>query len=170
MAGLRSPFYTGAREPRQRRATRIGRALLTIGVLAWGFAATGCGIVVPLSSLMSHSTTETAPAKGDVTGSIDPLANRTPQTPSESDGDAVRRAIEVASARGVDAPVAWTNDSTGNSGTVTASTAARASNGAPCRDFETTLVTVSGVDLHSGRICQGYTGAWEVLRFERVGG
>ncbi len=170
MAGLRSPTYTGAREPRQRRATRIGRALLGVVVLCGPFATAGCGIVVPLSSLMSHATPEPGPTSGDVTGSIAPTANRTPQTPNESDADAVRRAIEVAAARGVDAPVAWTNVSTGNSGTVTASTATRASNGAPCRDFETTLVTISGVDLHAGRICQGYTGAWEVLRFERAGG
>lgn len=170
MAGLRSPFYTDPRAPRQRHATRVGRALLTVGILAGALAASGCGIVVPLSSLMSHSSAEAMPASGDVTGSIDPATTRAPQTPSESDADAVRRALEVAAARGVDAPVAWKNESTGNSGTVTASTATRASNGAPCRDFETTLVTLSGVDLHAGRICQGYTGAWEVLRFERAGG
>lgn len=125
--------------------------------------------MMPLSSLMSSSPSETAAPPSDVTGSVGP-AQPASTLPPDGDGDAVRRAIEVAAARGVDAPVAWKNDATGHSGTVTASTAVRAGNGAPCRDFETTLVTVEGVDLHGGRICQGYSGTWEVLRFERVGG
>ncbi|NLH80157.1 MAG: hypothetical protein GX458_04830 [Phyllobacteriaceae bacterium] len=132
-----------------------------------GLTLGGCGIVMPLSSWMSGPSKEEPRESTDVTGSIGKAVEA---VPADTDADAVRRALEVASARGVDAPVAWKNEATGNSGTVTASTAARAGNGAPCRDFETTLVSISGVDLHSGRICQGYTGAWEVLRFDRVGG
>ena len=128
----------------------------------------GCGIVVPLSSLMTPSHADAPAQNDDVTGSVGKAAAQ--PASADTDADAVRRAIEVASARGVEAPIPWKNDATGNSGTVTASNAAKASNGAPCRDFETTLVTISGVDLHTGRICQGYTGAWEVLRFERAGG
>lgn len=165
MAGLRSPSYTAASRPRQTRAAQIGRALGGLVVLA---ALGGCGIVMPLSSLMSSSPSETATPPSEVTGSIG--AAKPSTLPPDGDGDAVRRAIEVAAARGIDAPVTWKNEATGNSGTVTASTAVRATNGAPCRDFETTVVTVSGVDLHGGRICQGYSGAWEVLRFERLGG
>lgn len=169
MAGLRSPSYTDGSGRRQRRATHGRRAVIAAVAVGAALALGGCGIVVPLSSLMSGSSPETARADTDVTGSIGKAGAAAP-TPTESDADAVRRALEVAAARGIDAPVAWKNEATGNSGTVTASTATRAPNGAPCRDFETTLVTVSGVDLHGGRICQGYTGAWEVLRFERAGG
>lgn len=168
MAGLRSPSYTVVRSPRQTGAAQVGRALLAAASLVALPVLGGCGIVMPLSSLMSSSPTPAPAAPSDVTGSIGPVTAAAPSP--DTDGDAVRRAIEVAAARGVDAPVAWKNDATGNSGTVTASTALRASNGAPCRDFETTVVTVSGVDLHGGRICQGYSGTWEVLRFERVGG
>lgn len=128
----------------------------------------GCGIVVPLSSLMSSSP-EPLPSPAEVTGSIPTTAATAPVSP-DGDADSVRRALEISVARGVEAPIAWKNETNGHSGTVTASHAARAPNGAPCRDFETTLTTVSGVDLHSGRICQGFTGGWEVLRFERVGG
>lgn len=165
MAGLRSPVYTTASRPRQSRSAQIGRALGGLVLLS---ALGGCGIVMPLSSLMSSSPSETAAPPSEVTGSIGPAQPST--RPPDGDGDAVRRAIEVAVARGIDAPVAWKNEATGNSGTVTASTAVRAANGAPCRDFETTVVSISGVDLHGGRICQGYAGAWEVLRFERLGG
>jgi surface antigen len=132
------------------------------------FGLGGCGIVVPLSSLMSPSS-ETAPPPGEITGSI-PTATATAPVQPDGDADSVRRAIEISVARGVEAPIAWKNDTNGHAGTVTASHASRAPNGAPCRDFETTLTTVSGVDLHTGRICQGFTGGWEVLRFERVGG
>lgn len=169
MAGLRSPSYTGALPARQLRPTQSRPALLAAASLAACLALGGCGIVMPLSALMSGSGSAAAdtPANGpETTGSIGPGA----PAPAETDADAVRRAIEVSAARGVDAPVPWKNGATGNSGTVTTSSATRASNGAPCRDFETTLVSVSGVDLHAGRICQGFTGAWEVLRFERVGG
>lgn len=168
MAGLRSPSYTGALPARHRRPTQIRSAVLAATGLVVCLTLGGCGIVMPLSALMSGPTPEAPAAGPEVTGSI---GTAQPAPPSaDTDADAVRRAVEVAAARGVDAPVPWKNEATGNSGTVTASNAARAPNGAPCRDFETTLVSVSGVDLHSGRICQGFTGAWEVLRFERVGG
>lgn len=147
---------------------RIGRAIAASVVVSGLVALGGCGIVVPLSSLMSPSS-EPGPSPADVTGSIPATAATAPALP-DGDADSVRRAIEISVARGVEAPIAWKNELNGHAGTVTASHATRAPNGAPCRDFETTLTTVSGVDLHSGRICQGFTGGWEVLRFERVGG
>lgn len=168
MAGLRSPSLPDALRRRHRRTAQIRGAFLALGALLAAAPLAGCGIVVPLSSLMTPSHADTPATTDDVTGSIGKPATQPASV--DTDADAVRRAIEVSVARGVDAPIPWKNEGTGNSGTVTASTAARASNGAPCRDFETTLVTISGVDLHNGRICQGYTGAWEVLRFERAGG
>ena len=167
MAGLRAPSYTVVRGEHHRPVSQSRRAVSAVTGLALCLALGGCGIVMPLSSLMSGSPKDEPREPAEVTGSI---GKADAAAPADTDADAVRRALEVASARGVEAPVAWKNETTGNSGTVTASTAARAGNGAPCRDFETTLVSISGVDLHSGRICQGYTGAWEVLRFDRVGG
>ncbi|MER2604604.1 MAG: RT0821/Lpp0805 family surface protein [Siculibacillus sp.] len=125
----------------------------------------GCaGIMMPLSSWMSGPEE----ASTEITGSIP----KVPATAASTDGDGetVRRAIEAASATGREAPLAWKNETTGNSGTITHVTGTRAANGAPCRDFETTLVKVSGVDLHGGRVCQGFSGAWELVRFDRVGG
>lgn len=167
MAGLRSPSYTVVRGAHHHPVLQSRRAVSVVTGLALCFMLGGCGIVMPLSSWMSGPAKDEPREAAEVTGSIGKAAE---VAAADTDADAVRRALEVASARGVDAPVAWRNDATGNSGTVTASTASRAGNGAPCRDFETTLVSISGVDLHSGRICQGYTGAWEVLRFDRVGG
>lgn len=166
MAGLRSSSYTVALSSRHRRAAQIGRATAIVAALAASSALGGCGIVMPLSSLMAGPADETTPPAAEVTGSIPKPA----AAPLDGDAEAVRAALVASAARGVEAPVAWKNDGTGHSGTVTASTATRASNGAPCRDFETTLVSVSGVDLHAGRICQGFSGGWEVLRFARVGG
>jgi len=168
LAGLRSPTLTELRRHGQRAYARIGRAIAASVVVSGLVALGGCGIVVPLSSLMSSSP-EPPPSPAEVTGSIPTTAATAPVSP-DGDADSVRRALEISVARGVEAPIAWKNETNGHSGTVTASHAARAPNGAPCRDFETTLTTVSGVDLHSGRICQGFTGGWEVLRFERVGG
>lgn len=167
MAGLRSVSYTELLDTRHRLCRQSGRAAIATAIACLALSLGGCGIVVPLSSFMSGSTPEAQPVAPEVTGSI---GRREAAAQPDTDADAVRRAIEVAAARGVDAPVAWKNDTTGNSGTVTASRATRAPNGAPCRDFETTVSTVGGVDLHGGRICQGFAGTWEVLRFERVGG
>ena len=177
MAGRRSSSYTVVASPRQPSAARLPHApymaaalarvgrMVTVAGLAAGLS--GCaGIMMPLSSWMSGST---PPPAEETTGTTGRAATAAPATP-DTDGEAVRRAIEVAVARGGEAPVAWKNDATGHSGTLTHLAAVRASNGAPCRDFETTLVTVQGVDLHGGRACQGYWGSWEMLKFDRIGG
>lgn len=126
----------------------------------------GCaGIMMPLSSWMSSAP---EPAAAETTGSIR-RDGPGPAAPTD-DGEIIRRTIETAVAKGETAPLTWRNEASGHEGTLTRIAAARAANGAPCRDFETTVVAVQGVDLHGGRACQGYTGAWDLLRFDRIGG
>lgn len=129
-------------------------------------ALSGCaGIMMPLSAWMS----KTDAVEPEITGSIPKTGASPTAAKPASDADVVRQTIESAGITGREAPIAWKNETTGNSGTITHVAASRAMNGALCRDFETTLVTVEGVNLHTGRACQGYDGPWDMVRFERVG-
>ena len=171
MAGLRSSSYTGEQSRRQpcpaqsRVAWRVGALGRGVAVVMAAAMLGGCaGIMMPLSAW----TAKSEPAEPDITGSIPKPATSAPQ--AATDAGVVLKAIEAAGVIGRDAPIAWANEATGNTGTITHIVAGRALNGAPCRDFETTLVTIEGVRLHAGRACQGYDGPWEMVHFDRLGG
>jgi surface antigen len=160
LAEISASIYTGVRRPRQSRSTH--RRIASIAVLTTVLATTlgGCaGIMMPLSSWMSNE-----PPAAEVTGSI-PKPTVAAPVP-DSDGDVIRSTI--ATAKPDAAALAWKNEASGNSGTISKVNPARAANGAPCRDFETTLVTIDGVRLYRGRACQGYTGPWDLLQFAPV--
>jgi surface antigen len=120
--------------------------------------------MMPLSQWTSPSTTAAAPVPEDVTGSI----ARPQPAPAVvgADADVIRRTVEKTSVVAPTTQVAWTNPETGNSGTISDLVPSRAANGAPCRDFRTTVATIGGVRLFAGRACQGYVGPWDLVRLE----
>ncbi len=124
---------------------------------------------MPLS--MWGSPSNEPPAGEITTGSIAKPSAGAPRPtvaamPPESDGDVIRRTVPVAPLG--DAPTGWKNEATGNTGTLAKIVQTKAINGAPCRDFETTLVTVQGVRLYRGRACLGYSGPWDLVTFDPV--
>lgn len=147
-----------------------GRARGLIAIAGLGLLLSGCaGISMPLS--MWGSSSNEPPAGEITTGSIAKSASAAPRPtvavmPPESDGDVIRRTVPVAPLG--EAPMSWKNEATGNSGTLAKIVQTKAMNGAPCRDFETTLVTVQGVRLYRGRACLGYSGPWDLVTFDPV--
>lgn len=159
-----------ASPPRPRQSARAQGGRACGGLIALGLMLSGCaGISMPLSMWGSSSN---EPPTGEITtGSIAKPGTGVPR-PSvpaplpDTDGDVIRRVLPVAPLG--DAPTAWRNEATGNSGTLAKIVQTKAVNGAPCRDFETTLVTVQGVRLYRGRACLGYTGPWDLVTFDPV--
>jgi len=159
LAGRRVSSYTRVDDRHQPRGThrRIASIVVLMGLTAPSLA--GCaGIMMPMSAWMSGE-----PPAAEVTGSIPKPTVAAP--PPDSDGDVIRST--VAGAPGAEnAALPWKNTASGNSGTISKIAVTKAVNGAPCRDFETTLVTIDGVRLYRGRACQGYSGPWDLVRFE----
>jgi surface antigen len=159
LAGRRVSSYTrvvcGHQPERPHR--RIASIAVLMAALAPGL--TGCaGIMMPMSAWMSGE-----PPAAEVTGTIPKPTVAAPAP--DSDSDVIRSTVAGAqSPESVALP--WKNTASGNSGTISKIAPAKATNGAPCRDFETTLVTIDGVRLYRGRACQGYTGPWDLVRFE----
>lgn len=161
MAGLGRASYTALAVRRQSRRPQSRSAIIAVLALASTTLA-GCStIMMPLSGWGSSPS---GPPAGEITtGSVPrpPAARPAP----ESDGEVVRRTVEAAARGSATGGIAWSNPASGHSGTITDLVVAKAANGAPCRDFATTLATVEGVTLHRGRACQGYAGPWELLDF-----
>lgn len=132
-----------------------------IAVLLTGLTLAGCSTIRPLSQWMGASNEP--PPDEIVTGSI-PKPTVAQPAP-ESDGEVIRRAVEAAVRGPGPARLEWSNPSSGHSGTLSDLTVVTAKNGAPCRDFTTTLATVEGVELYRGRACQGYAGPWDLVDF-----
>lgn len=157
---------------RQSRAAESRRAFLALALCLSAPLLTGCAAISMPLSMWGSSSNE--PPPGDITGSIPnkPAVAATVPHPTvaepspESDADVIRRTVAAARLDGQ--PVAWKNDASGNSGTLARIVATKAVNGAPCRDFETTLVTLDGVRLYRGRACMGYAGPWDLLGFDPV--
>lgn len=118
---------------------------------------------MPLERWMSPET-----AVPETTGSIPQPTVAAPAP--DTDGDVIRRRIEDAVATPAAEPLQWTNPGSGHSGTITRIVTARAVNGAPCRDFDTTVVSVAGIHLYRGQACQGYAGPWDLVRLDPVDG
>jgi hypothetical protein len=120
----------------------------------------GCStVMMPLSGWTSSQNGP--PADEIITGSI----RKPGETAPDGDGEVIRRAVETATRSAGPAKLEWSNAATGNSGTISDIVEAKARNGAPCRDFATTLATIEGVALYRGRICQGYLGPWDLVEF-----
>lgn len=161
MAGLDVASYTvrdGTRQPQRPQGRPAFAAIL--GLAALGLA--GCStIMIPLSG---WGSAEGGPPPGEITtGSVPKPTVAAPQP--DSDGEVIRRTVEAAVHDRTTGRVEWRNASSGNSGTITDLVEAKASNGAPCRDFATTLTTIDGVRMYRGRACQGYTGPWDLVEF-----
>lgn len=160
MAGPEAASYTAPEAIRQTRRPQSRSARIAV-LLLIGAALGGCSTMRPLSGWMSSSH---EPAIDEITtGSIPKPTIATP-TP-DSDGEVIRRTVETAARAEGSAKLEWANPASGNSGTITDLVVAKAKNGAPCRDFATTLATVEGVSLYRGRACQGYAGPWDLVDF-----
>ena len=160
MAGLGSASYTGSGAARQTTGPQSRPASLATLVVVAGMLA-GCStIMMPLSGWTSSQNGP--PPDELVTGSIR-KGGPTPPAP-DSDGEVVRRTIEAVRPGGP-AQIPWSNPASGNSGTIADVVEAKAKNGAPCRDFTSTLTTIEGVALYRGRACLGYTGPWDLVEF-----
>lgn len=164
MAGLGSTSYNARVAGRQTSRPQSRPAV--IAVLAGALILSGCStVMMPLSG---WGSAQNGPPAGEIaTGSIPKPTVATPAP--ESDGDVIRRTVEqVARGTAVADPtgrLTWSNPTSGNSGTISDLVAAKASNGAPCRDFATTLATIEGVSMYRGRACQGYAGPWDLVDF-----
>ncbi len=163
MAGLGSASYNAPGGRRQTNRSQSRSA--SIAVLAGALLLSGCStIMIPLSG---WSSSQNGPPPGETaTGSIPKPTVAAPAP--ESDGDVIRRTVERAARADAAGHIAWSNPSSGNSGTLTDLVVAKASNGAPCRDFATTLATIEGVAMYRGRACQGYAGPWDLVDFAPV--
>lgn len=168
MAGLLTSFYTPEREGHQPRRSQCGVASIAVLMAGLAPALAGCsGFMMPMSSWLSGE-----PPAAETTGSI-PKPTVAAPTP-DSDSDVIRNTVARAPTsegltlpwKSANQPVTWKNEASGNSGTISKIAPLKAVNGAPCRDFETTLVTIDGIRLYRGRACQGYNGPWDLVRFE----
>jgi surface antigen len=56
----------------------------------------------------------------------------------------------------------WSNPDSGHSGTVTPTRTVHASNGRPCRDYETTVTIDGRTETAVGRACRQADGTWKV--------
>lgn len=161
MAGLEAPSYTAPVPTRQTRHPQSRSAIAAL-LLASVPLLGGCStIMMPLSGWTSSQAT---PPAGELTTASIPKPT-VPAPPAESDGDVIRRTVEAAAKAKSTPQLAWANPASGNSGTITGLNAATAKNGAPCRDFSTTLATIEGVSMYRGRACQGYAGPWDLVDF-----
>ena len=57
----------------------------------------------------------------------------------------------------------WSNPDSGHSGTVTPTRTVQASNGLPCRDYETTVTIDEKTETAVGRACRQSDGTWKVV-------
>lgn len=57
----------------------------------------------------------------------------------------------------------WTNPDSGHSGSVTPIRTVHASNGSPCRDYETTVTIDGRTETAVGRACRQADGTWRVV-------
>ncbi|MDK9695640.1 MAG: RT0821/Lpp0805 family surface protein [Siculibacillus sp.] len=161
MAGLGAASYTAHGAARQTKSSQSRPASIA-ALLVTAVMLAGCSTIMrPLSAWTSPQSDP--PPDELVTGSI-----RKPIDTPDGDGEVIRRTVESARLPGAAAQLAWTNPASGNSGTISDIVEAKARNGAPCRDFATTLTTVEGVVLYRGRACQGYLGPWDLVEFARA--
>ena len=57
----------------------------------------------------------------------------------------------------------WSNPDSGHSGTVTPTRTVHASDGSPCRDYETTVTIDGRTETAVGRACRQSDGTWKVV-------
>ena len=164
MAGREAASYTALGDGRQTRRPQ-SRPALAATLLFVSVTLGGCSTIRPLSGWMSSSN---APPADEITTASIPKPTVV-QTAPDSDGEIVRRTVEAAAKGEAAVKLEWANPASGNSGTITDLAASRAKNGAPCRDFATTLATIEGVSLYRGRACQGYAGPWDLVDFAPAG-
>ena len=144
-------------------ATSGPRQGQTIFVFAILLGVSGCSsFQLPLGGGGGDAT------EVEATGSVPPRAAASPRDAATGDWDVVASRI---TGRGTPAmPTTWTNTATAHTGTVTRVTETKALNGAPCRDFATTVERIGGVDLYEGRLCKGFTGSWELVSIAPAAG
>lgn len=104
-----------------------------------------------------------------VTTSALPQDRQTPeQADLSSDRLTVQNAVSSADmAELAQTDLSWANSSTGSSGVVTR-ISETVSNGVPCRTFQTTRLSFTGIGIFNGEICRADGGIWWTRRFDPI--
>jgi len=147
------PRRSTAGNPQQRVA--IHRRLPAFAALGLALSLTGCSSVgLPMGERGFDRT---------VTGSISttaviPVSATKPaaRPVAASDWDAIRQTIPSAIAK--NGSSAWSNATTGSTGTVTLSEPGRDG----CRAFSTTVSDVRGIRHYRGDACKNAAGLWSI--------
>lgn len=115
-----------------------------------------------LSSCTLSRTLETASTdENNVTGSISNVAKQ--DGLNKKDAETIKSTVVSGETFNEGSNLlAWENPETGNSGTITAIERTINSNGKPCRKFETTVASFSGVSIYNGEACEHKKGAWSL--------
>lgn len=100
--------------------------------------------------------------------SLDPITTASTETTGAdagtiADETAVAQAIAAA---GTEAPLPWSNPSTGSSGVITAFSPSSGMD-KECVAFETTRHSFDGIALFKGNACPAATGKWLLMEFKR---
>ena len=133
-----------------RRGLRAGVVFVAAGL------ASGCAV--------NQGVEEVASPDVLVTESV-AQANR-PGGVSETDARVITDTVAKAPAGAPVRPLAWSNPSTGSSGTIMAIDAFLGKHGQSCKGFKTSVSSFMGIALYDGEACQISPGEW-VLSFFR---
>ena len=128
--------------------------------------------LVVFSTLVSACTSSSPEFFGvsdSTTGSTIP--GQTTQTALEdttelSDKEAIKKAVLSADKSDQSLALAWANQKTGNSGTITAIEEAISNEGKRCYRFLTTLETYTGISLYDAETCEMTAGEWVMSFFQ----
>jgi hypothetical protein len=98
------------------------------------------------------------------------VASKARDQDSRSDWDTVRRTVAKAAAKAPTERIVWTNDETGNSGTISDLIVSKSRTGSACKGFSTTLASIDGVRLYHGQVCDEGRGDWTYTSVEPADG
>ncbi|MEO0496442.1 MAG: RT0821/Lpp0805 family surface protein [Pseudomonadota bacterium] len=153
-------------------------AVKAVGPFLLSPAASGrlvCMAALLLVAACSRSTdiAELAPATTidpSTTASVQSAENTESEAAAASDKQAIASAIRDVKAgkpgAGDSMVLAWRNEETGNSGTITAIEKAMSDTGERCFSFLTTLESYTGISLYDGTACELSAGQWVLSWFK----
>lgn len=149
--------------PTPTRSNPLLPPLRGLGALALAALLAACGSV----SMPMGSADVDTPL--DLTGSIDGQQNTADLDIGQDDRRAIAQAIAEARAAGAGKegtvpPLAWTNPTSGNSGTILALKDDSIAGGTGCTRFETSANTIGGVRAYQGLACRDLMQDWQIVR------